>query len=605
MNRQNGAAVLLASHQAKGSSRRMTLRAAAIVAVAASATISYADVTLTTTSVNGASVFPGTPVIATAPPNYSPNVPENLDNGRIVTQVFTPTSNFTLDKISFVSTGGPGDGGTSITSIHLYELVDPPAANYPGSYDVSTQTVGPATDLLGGGAGLPLFMPGFGDLRFVDLDFGGADQVALVSGKRYAFEIWGTEGFVGATFPARCSGAGPSGGNPYAGGDGYTSAGGGSTNLRTQLAGNSRDVLLGIYAVPSGPTNAAWAVDADGNWSLATNWTPSAPNAAGAVANFGAIITAPRTVTVDAAETTGTVNFDNAFKYTIGGTNTLTLDNSTAPVGINVVTGSHDITAPLVLAKDTVVTVTPVGSTLSLGSLQASTVGITKAGAGNLAVNNVRAGSLTVNAGKVSVIAGRSTAGTSNVKNLSVAGGATLDLNDQDLVYDYSGATPIATVRSLLVSGYNGGAWNGTGINSSAANAHNAVPGAHTVALGYVEGSTAGISGSFSGQTLTDATNVLIRYTYSGDANIDGTVDTIDFNQVAANFSGSSKDWNQGDFNYDGTVDSVDFNLLASNFGQVRPGAASQLGGLVPEPATGGLIVGALSVLGLARRRRK
>jgi hypothetical protein len=356
-----------------------------------------------------------------------------------------------------------------------------------------------------------------------------------------------------------------------------------------------------------GPTNAAWAVNADGNWSVGTNWTPSAPNASGAVANFGSIITAPRTVTVDQPETTGTINFDNANKYTIAGTsisNTLTLDNSTAPVGINVVSGSHDINAPLVLAKDAVITVTPAGSTLSLGSLQASTVGITKSGAGNLAVNNVRAGSLTVSTGQVTVTAGRSPSGTSNVKNLSVAGGTTLDLNDQDLVYDYSGATPLGTVRALLVSGYNGGGWNGTGINSTSANLHNAVPGAQTVALGYAEASAVGISGSFSGQTLTDATNVVIRYTYTGDSNLDGTVDTVDFNLLASNFSGSGKDWSQGDYNYDGNVDSVDFNLLASNFSLTLPAGADFANTLVPEP-TAGLVVGALGLLGMARRRRK
>src|SRR5262249_36768306 len=55
-------------------------------------------------------------------------------------------------------------------------------------------------------------------------------------------------------------------------------------------------------------------------------------------------------------------------------------------------------------------------------------------------------------------------------------------------------------------------------------------------------------------------------FVLTGDANRDRTVDTIDFNILAANFSQSGKSFGQSDFNYDGTVDSVDFNLLASNF---------------------------------------
>ena len=46
------------------------------------------------------------------------------------------------------------------------------------------------------------------------------------------------------------------------------------------------------------------------------------------------------------------------------------------------------------------------------------------------------------------------------------------------------------------------------------------------------------------------------------------TVDTVDFNNLAANFSSTTAVWGQGDFNYDGAVDTVDFNLLAANFSQ-------------------------------------
>src|SRR5205085_10250350 len=129
-----------------------------------------------------------------------------------------------------------------------------------------------------------------------------------------------------------------------------------------------------------------------------------APNAAGAVANFGSVIMAPRTVTVDAPETTGQINFNNANKYTIAGSSTLALDNTSGGVAINVTSGSHDITAPLSLAKDATVTVTPAGSTLTLSNLLASSAALTTGGAGTAAANDFRGSSLTVTSGTAKVI---------------------------------------------------------------------------------------------------------------------------------------------------------------------------------------------------------
>src|SRR5205823_9791612 len=66
-------------------------------------------------------------------------------------------------------------------------------------------------------------------------------------------------------------------------------------------------------------------------------------------------------------------------------------------------------------------------------------------------------------------------------------------------------------------------------------------------------------------------------FVLSADANHDRSVNTIDFNILAANFSQSNKTFSQGDFNYDGIVNTVDFNLLASNFSKsIAPSAASR-----------------------------
>ena len=59
----------------------------------------------------------------------------------------------------------------------------------------------------------------------------------------------------------------------------------------------------------------------------------------------------------------------------------------------------------------------------------------------------------------------------------------------------------------------------------------------------------------------------------AADANRDRSVDTSDFNILAANFGSSGKTFADGDFNYDGAVDSIDFNILAANFSDVLPAA--------------------------------
>lgn len=85
-----------------------------------------------------------------------------------------------------------------------------------------------------------------------------------------------------------------------------------------------------------------WDVDADGDWSRKQNWSPqSVPNATGATATLGNIITANRTITVDKNETIGVLNINDNNNYTLsrtgGGTRRLTFDaTGSGPAQINV-----------------------------------------------------------------------------------------------------------------------------------------------------------------------------------------------------------------------------------------------------------------------------
>jgi len=141
-----------------------------------------------------------------------------------------------------------------------------------------------------------------------------------------------------------------------------------------------------------------------------------------------------------------------------------------------------------------------------------------------------------------------------------------LDLNDNAMVIDYTSGSPIADIQPLLTKGYDAGAWDGNGINTSLGDSD-------TFALGYAENdNTGGIGGgvnfsNFEGYSV-DNTAVLIRYGRYGDADLSGNVNSDDFNRLSTNFGLSGKRWGHGDFNFNGSVTSDDFNLLANNFGQ-------------------------------------
>ncbi len=127
--------------------------------------------------------------------------------------------------------------------------------------------------------------------------------------------------------------------------------------------------------------NNTWKVDASGNWSNSANWVGGmVPNAASTPANFGTVITAPRTVTLDIPVTVGSVNFNNNNQYTLldtTGTNNITLNNGAEDATIGVAAGSHVINAGIIIAGNNIldVTVAPSAGTLTIPAPLAATAG--------------------------------------------------------------------------------------------------------------------------------------------------------------------------------------------------------------------------------------
>jgi hypothetical protein len=157
---------------------------------------------------------------------------------------------------------------------------------------------------------------------------------------------------------------------------------------------------------------------------------------------------------------------------------------------------------------------------------------------------------------------------TSVITSLALGAGATLDIGTAALVVDYTGASPLATIRQQILAGRGGSglgaSWNGTGITSSAvAAADQADPESRSV--GYAENALLplGAYTTFRGVPVDD-TAVLIANVHTADANLDGVVNDDDVTVVGATYApgASNANWAAGDFDFNGFVDDDDVTLL-------------------------------------------
>ncbi len=144
---------------------------------------------------------------------------------------------------------------------------------------------------------------------------------------------------------------------------------------------------------------------------------------------------------------------------------------------------------------------------------------------------------------------------------LTINSSGKLDLNNNDLIV--AGGSK-STIEGYVRTAYNGGAWNGaSGIFSTTAK-NNA---SFTTTLGVESGAEFNTlnGGTFNGATPA-ASDVLVKYTYYGDVNFDGTVDGLDYIFADNGFLSHQTGWANGDANYDGAVDGLDYIFIDNAF---------------------------------------
>jgi hypothetical protein len=142
----------------------------------------------------------------------------------------------------------------------------------------------------------------------------------------------------------------------------------------------------------------------------------------------------------------------------------------------------------------------------------------------------------------------------------------TLDLTNNDLIIKGGGAAATSIVQSLIKRGFHGGDWLGTGLTSSTA----AEDPTGATAIGFA-GNAELHRTAFAGVTGLTDNDVLVRYTYTGDSDLNGTTTLDDFTLFLSGYQSSRGSWFSGDLDYSGLTTLDDFTLFLSGYQRQGP----------------------------------
>jgi autotransporter-associated beta strand protein len=390
-----------------------------------------------------------------------------------------------------------------------------------------------------------------------------------------------------------------------------------------------------------------WIGSTDGNWGNNDNWSDAngihaAPGTFGpdfdnvdiaAFAGAGA----GATISLDVQPSLKAINFSGSAGYSIipGAAAAITLKSNAGSATISATAGSDTIAAVVALASNAEITTSAnanlhipggidnsSGKNLLLSQSDASllTIGnilnngvVTTAGAmsvgaitgsgstivsanSTLSTTQLRQQSLAIqgddlhstatvtvaasgsnlsgDSAQVSILGSKSIALTPGSNWLEIAGGAdqyfgSLDLNNNDLIVVNANPGDAAATFSSL-SGLLKAGLAGNGLKSSSSDS--------ITGLGLITDSAQTFDG-----TDVDANASLVKFTFFGDLNLDGIVDSNEIATVVNSFNEKVRNggWASGDANYDGVVDGNDIAAIVNAYN----GQNNHFSPL-PEPST-------------------
>ncbi len=152
---------------------------------------------------------------------------------------------------------------------------------------------------------------------------------------------------------------------------------------------------------------------------------------------------------------------------------------------------------------------------------------------------------------------------------LSIGPDAKLDVGSRAVILQSTAGAKLAdfaSIRSQIRSGRDGGTWSGSGIVSSTA-AADASHNTNLAAIVNDRGNGTLVRNELGGQSV-DADTILIKFTYSGDADLNGAINSDDFALIYAGFASqpASPNWYTGDFDYSDAVGPDDYFLIDKAF---------------------------------------